>query len=55
MQISFAYMNIIFYLCARNCKMGNCVTTGDKIIAPLARQFSASVTQSTDEQKPWQI
>ena len=32
MQILFAYINVFLYLCARNCKMGNCVNTVVKIV-----------------------
>ena len=27
----FAYIKKLLYFCARNCKLGNCVTTGDQI------------------------
>ena len=42
---NLAYVKYFLYLCARNCKMGNCVNAGDQIVAQLAAKLSHSKTQ----------
>ena len=44
---NLAYSKFFLYLCARNCKMGNCVTIGDQIFV-LRDTINRQI-------KPWQI
>lgn len=37
---NLAYSKFLLYLCARNCKMGNCVNTVVEIVSRLATKLS---------------
>lgn len=45
-MIFLAYVEKFLYLCARNCKMGNCVDTVVEIVVTLSRQLK--VTKLSD-------